>query len=173
MEVLYGTLAVARQADKPEAVVGAFVLMPIERSKRSPVARQGRKKSVGSRSDKRWSASSRGLWPAITFLPLDTGQINAVEDHGQVSRVNLEALAISTLGRKTEAAFFEPLVPDGITVAVPVEQLEPVAAFVAEDEEMSGQRISSEELANQLCQSVEAFTEVGVSGAEENADWEG
>ena len=74
-----------------------------------PVAREGRKKSVGSRCDRRLSASSRGLRPAIAFLPLDTGQIDAVEDHGQVGRGNLEAVAISTLGRKTEAAFFEPL----------------------------------------------------------------
>jgi len=44
MEVLYGTLAVARQADKPETVVGAFVLMPIERSKRSSGSARRQKK---------------------------------------------------------------------------------------------------------------------------------
>jgi hypothetical protein len=43
---LYGTLAVARQADTPGLVVGAFVLIPIEHSERSPGSAR-REKKIG------------------------------------------------------------------------------------------------------------------------------
>jgi hypothetical protein len=55
------------------------------------------------------SASRRGLGPAVASLPLDTGQVDAFEDQGQVRGGNLDAVAISADGRETERADFEPL----------------------------------------------------------------
>jgi hypothetical protein len=46
MEVLYGALTVARQADTLGLVVGAFVLILIEHSERSPGSAR-REKKIG------------------------------------------------------------------------------------------------------------------------------
>src|SRR5262245_50215895 len=47
------------------------------------------------------------------------------------------------------------LVPNGQPVAVPVQDLEPVAALVTEHEEMARQRVARQEVAHQRRQAVE------------------
>ena len=46
---------------------------------------------------------------------------------------------------KRKVAALQPLGPDGQAVAVPVEDLEPVAAPVPEDEEVSGEGVLGED----------------------------
>ena len=62
--------------------------------------------------------------------------------------------------RKSEAALLQPLVPEGESVAVPVEALEQVAAAVDENEEGPGKRISIHPRAHQPAQSIEGFSHV-------------
>src|SRR5262245_36138894 len=70
--------------------------------------------------------------------------IHAVEQHGQLGGADLDA-ARSFGRREVEGSLFQPLVPDGQPVAVPVQDLEPVAALVAEHEEMARQRVTRQE----------------------------
>jgi hypothetical protein len=45
--------------------------------------------------------------------------------------------------------------PEGVTVAIPVEDLDPVTSAVAKDEEVSRERVLGDPLANELGETVE------------------
>src|SRR5262245_1853457 len=80
--------------------------------------------------------------------PQDALQVHAVQRHSQVGGTDLDAMSVA--GRwEDEATLFEPLVIDDQTIAVPEEDLEPVAALVAEDEEMAAERISGQAVPDQ------------------------
>ena len=59
-------------------------------------------------------------------------------------------------GRPAENALFQSLVNDDEPILVPVERLDPVAALVAKDEDVSRQRVIVQVLAYLLGQPVEA-----------------
>ena len=76
-----------------------------------------------------------GRWPVIAFRTLGLLPVDAVEQHGQFRGPQGDARLTRRGDRKGKSAFFETLVDDDEAVLVPVEQLEAVAALVAEDEE--------------------------------------
>jgi hypothetical protein len=56
--------------------------------------------------------------------------------------------------------------PEGEAVSVPVENLDPVAAAVGEDEQVSRERVLAEDVAGDLCQAVIALSEVDQCGGD-------
>src|SRR3954464_2858903 len=81
--------------------------------------------------------------PGIASLPTDAAQVDPVEDHHQVRRLDLDPFrcAFHRRGREAEAAFFQPFVPKAISVPVPPQDLDPITATTPEDEEMSRERV--------------------------------
>jgi hypothetical protein len=73
----------------------------------------------------------------------------------------LRAYFRSNLGGTWESALFEPLVPQRQPATVPVEDLDAIAATVAEDVEMSRERVLSDLVADELGKAVKALAHVG------------
>ena len=80
---------------------------------------------------------------------------------------------IGRRGGQVEATFLEPLVKDGEPVAIPPKHFEPVAAFVAEDEQMSDKRIFvAEVIADDGEESVEASAHIDrLDGDKDAGGW--
>jgi hypothetical protein len=79
----------------------------------------------------------------------DVGQIDAVEQHGQLGGPNHQTMAthrgpLLVRWGKDEGAFFETLVLNGEAVAVPVQQFEAIAALAAKNEQVASERILAE-----------------------------
>ena len=72
--------------------------------------------------------------------------------------------------RKGVSSRLQTLRPQRPSVAIPVENLDPVGAPPAEYEQMSAERIDSDDLLGQHAQSVEAAPHVAGRGAEIDAD---
>jgi hypothetical protein len=98
---------------------------------------------------------------AVAFSASHAGEIDTVEQHRQLGRLHFDARAVIDGFWKHERPEFQPLVPDRQSVPVPVQNFQPVAATIAEHEQMSRQRIVLEKLFDQMFQSVETFTHVG------------
>ena len=73
-------------------------------------------------------------------------------------------------GKTMGAFFFLLLVDDDESALVPVQQLDAVAALVAKHEDMAGQRIALQVLADLLGQAIEAAAEIDRLAAEPDAD---
>ena len=63
-----------------------------------------------------------------SFEALHAAEIDAVKEHRELARAQLDRCCARLGARKSERALFEPLVPERESVAVPVQHLEPVAA---------------------------------------------
>lgn len=81
----------------------------------------------------------------------------------------LRADAALVGARKAECARLEPLVPEGVAVAVPVEDLEAIAAARAEDEEVAAARVLAEHRLRHLREPVEAAAHVCGRGRQPDA----
>jgi hypothetical protein len=81
-------------------------------------------------------------------------QVDAGEDHGQLRRVQLDAVAIAGVGH-LEAADLEPLVPDGQAVMIEVECLDAIPPAVDEEEEMAVEEVLAEALLDEAREAVE------------------
>jgi len=69
------------------------------------------------------------------------GEVDAVEEHGELGGVELSAQgALVELGQ-AEAALLEPLIEDDEAAAVPGEHLHPVPPPGDEDEEVAGEDV--------------------------------
>ena len=79
---------------------------------------------------------SGGL-PLVASLAPDTAQVDPVEDHHQVRRLDLDALrpGCCRRGREAEAAFFQTFIPQAVSVPVPPKDFDAIAATAPEDEE--------------------------------------
>ena len=75
-------------------------------------------------------------------------QVDAGEDHGQLRRLQFDAVWRPASGH-LEGAGLEPLVPDGQAVTVEVEDLDAIPAAVEEEEEMAGQEVLAEAFLDQ------------------------
>src|SRR5271157_3716409 len=95
-------------------------------------------------------------------------QVDAAQDGGQFGGGDFQAVPLG-LG-EAEGAAFQAFGPEGVTVAVPVEDLEPIAATIDEDEEMSGERILTDDLLGHRGQAVEGAAHVGGLRAEVDTD---
>src|SRR3954466_335376 len=82
--------------------------------------------------------SSRILdgFPRIAPLPPDAAQVDPVEEHHQVRRLDLHALGRRgrRRGREAERALLQPFVPHRVTVPVPVEDLDAIPTPTAKYE---------------------------------------
>ena len=82
-------------------------------------------------------------------------RVDPFEDGGLLGGSDLDA-AVLGLG-KAEGVFLQPLVPEREPVAVPVEDLDPVAPAVAEDVEVPRDRVLGDPIADELGEAVEAL----------------
>ena len=69
-----------------------------------------------------------------------TAEVDSGEDHGQLRRLEFDAVALGDV-RHLEGTAFKSLVPDGQAVTIEVEDLEAIPAAVEEEEEMAGQEV--------------------------------
>ena len=99
-------------------------------------------------------------------------QVDAGEDHGQLRRVQLDAVAIAGVGH-LETADLEPFVPDGQAVMIEIECLDAISAAVDEEEEMAVEEVLTEALLDEAREAVEALPHIDGSGAEEARTAEG
>src|SRR5579871_5462959 len=99
-------------------------------------------------------------------------RVDAGEDHGQLCRIELDAIAIAGVGH-LEAADFEPPVPDGQAVMIKIECLDAIPAAVDEGEEMAVEEVLAEALLDEAREAIEALSHVDRSGAEGHADGRG
>src|SRR5262249_13832948 len=117
--------------------------------------------------------------PAVALAPPRGGQVDPVEDQGQVSGRELDPRGARKLRgtrsrlRVLEATDLKSLVPDDQPVTVKIEDLDPISATVKEEEEMAGQEVLAEALLDQSGKAVKAFARIGRPGAQEHADGRG
>src|SRR5436305_11154792 len=79
--------------------------------------------------------------PVVTPAATGLGPVDAVQEHGQLRGAQGHARLARAHGRPAEGPLFQSLVDDDEAVLVPVQQLDAVAALVAEDEDVAGQRV--------------------------------
>ena len=98
----------------------------------------------------------------LVTLALPGGaQVDSGEDQRQLSRAHLDRDGVVGNRRKLERAGLESFVPDRQTIAIPIENLETVAASIDEQEQVTGCRILAKRGGNQAGKRIEAFTEIG------------
>ncbi len=102
--------------------------------------------------------------------PLSGGaaQVDALEDGGHLGGCDFDMVA--RRHREAEDSAFQPLHPYRKSVSVPIEQLEPIAAAVTKDEEMTGERVLTNDRRGQGRQPVEPPTHVCRLSGEEDAN---
>jgi hypothetical protein len=83
-------------------------------------------------------------------------QVDAFEDGGHLARRDFDA-TIPGLG-KAKRAFFQPLVPEREAIAVPIEDLDPVTPAIAEDVEVSRERVLGNPVADELGKAIKRGT---------------
>src|SRR3954451_18963522 len=106
----------------------------------------------------------------IASLPPDAAQVDPVEEHHQVRRLDLHALGLRNRRRgwKAERALLQPLVAHRVPVAIPVQDLDPITTTTAENEQVPRQRIERQGRFDEVGERVEAFAHVGRLGTEED-----
>lgn len=92
-----------------------------------------------SSGDTEVSAGDRG--PRAPLRAVNLGRVDPLEHELQVGRRHLDLLRVCGRRREREAAFFESLVENHQTIAVPPEDLDAIARLVPEDEEVSGEGV--------------------------------
>ena len=104
------------------------------------------------------------------FLFFDNDWFDAFEDHGKLGGTDeSNGLAFAReCHRNSEASGFEPLVPEGVTVTIPVKDFEPVGGTIDENEKSAVERILLEAVFNDGGQTVERFAHVDGSGRNVN-----
>jgi hypothetical protein len=74
------------------------------------------------------------FFPGKSFHSLDAPQVNAIEHHRQLAGPQLDALGITFDSRHFEDAFLQTLVPQGISIPIPVKKFQSVSIPAAEQE---------------------------------------
>ena len=78
------------------------------------------------------------------FLPFDNDRLDAFEDHGELGGTD-EGDGFAVAGEchgNSEATGFKTLVPKGVAITIPVENLEPVSRAIDENEKGSVKRMA-------------------------------
>ena len=107
-----------------------------------------------------------GLWRG-TLVPLALprgAQIDAGEDQRQLGRTHFDrhGIAVGHSFGKLERADLKSFVPDRQPItAIPVEDLEAIAASIDEEKQVAGREILAKGGGHQSGKRVEAFAEVG------------
>ena len=96
-----------------------------------------------------------------TFATLDLLQNDAVEQHGQLGRADLDTGWATVLSRgEAKNALFKSLIPQAPSILLPGQDLEAVASLVAEHEPVSRKRVIAQRLADEGAEPIETFAEV-------------
>jgi hypothetical protein len=96
--------------------------------------------------------------------------VDAVEQHRQLRRVELSAQCLVVESGQLEATLLEPLVPDDKAAAVPAQDLHAVAPPRDKDEEMAGVDILAPTRAHERGEAVDAVPQVHRLRGEQDAD---
>jgi hypothetical protein len=72
----------------------------------------------------------------------------------------VDSAVFGTPIRQAEGALFQTLIPNGQSVAVPIEQFDPVAVSVAKDEQGTGERVLIEFQPDQAAQTIEGLPQI-------------
>src|SRR3954468_21798874 len=99
------------------------------------------------------------------FEASEAGQVDAVEDHEELSRGHLDAVGVEVGLGEVVAAILQTLTPEAEAVAAPIENLDAVGTAVEEDEQVAGQGVGLEAVLDQGEQPVEARTHIDGIGA--------
>src|SRR6266403_1325565 len=75
---------------------------------------------------------------------LHAPQVDARQQHSQFAGLELDAAAAVLHHGNAERAGFQSLVPHGIAIVIPIQNLDPIAGATDEQKEMSTERIVSE-----------------------------
>src|SRR5271165_1144097 len=110
----------------------------------------------------------RSTGSRVTDTPSGRIQIDAGQEGGKFGGGHLDAIRPG--GRDAEGPAFESFGPDGQAVAVPIQDLDTIPAFVDEDEEMTGEGIERQAAGCQRGQAVETLAHIGGLLGEVNAD---
>jgi hypothetical protein len=101
--------------------------------------------------------------PAVALAPPRCGQVDPVEDQGQVGDGEFDPCGARELRgasrglRILEGADLKSLVPYDQPVTVKIEDLDPIPASVEEEEEMAGQEVLAEALLHQSGKAVKGW----------------
>jgi hypothetical protein len=113
---------------------------------------------------------SSGRGSGVAFGALHLGGIDALEDQLQIGGGHFELSRVSRRAGQSEAANLESFVEKSQAIAIPPKHLDSVAAFVAEDEEVAGERVVvSKEILDDSEQPVEAASHVRWCNGDEHA----
>jgi hypothetical protein len=104
------------------------------------------------------------------FGPADTGQVNSVEQHGELAALQTRPESVLAKLRETEASLLKTLVEEDEAAVVPSEHLGPVAAPADKDEEVPGVEVLLPLVADDGGQPVNAVAHVHPLSGEEDAD---
>src|SRR3990172_8736659 len=104
------------------------------------------------------------------FAALDARQIDARQQHREFTGFQFHAHPRLLGSRQTKRAFFQTLVPDREPVGVPVQDLETISTTAGEQEQMTGQWIVPQRLADQRRQGVKALAHVRGRSAQVDAN---
>nr|WP_233903054.1 hypothetical protein [Stieleria maiorica] len=89
--------------------------------------------------------NSTSFFRSIAFAVLDASQIDSTEQERELLRCNLSLLRTcifaDKIGWKLKRSLFESLVPNGQSISVPVQDLQPVTISIAENKQLAAQRI--------------------------------
>ena len=88
-------------------------------------------------------------------------EVNAGENQRQLGRAHFHRYCTVRDRGKLERAFLKSLVPNRQTIAIPVENLEAIAASIDEQEQVAGRWVLSKGGAHQAGECVEAFAKIG------------
>jgi hypothetical protein len=98
----------------------------------SPRIAQGYLES--SQTSKRGFSGDFDEFSGVAPLPSYAAETDPVEDHHQVRRLDLDmAGRLGRRGREPEASSLQPLVPQDISIGIPIEDLDAIAAPAAEN----------------------------------------
>ena len=108
--------------------------------------------------------------PREALEAADAAEVDAVEEHGELTALQPRPQRALAEGREPEAALLEPLVEKDETAVVPGEHLGPVAAAADEDEEVAGVEVLLPLVADDGGEPVDAVAHVDGLGGEKNPD---
>ena len=107
----------------------------------------------------------------VAWSSLDALEIDAIEQHDQVGRVDRHAGRFGfARSREPERAFFQTFVNDEKSIGIPEEQLDAIAATIPKNEEMTAQGILPEHALDKMRETVEPLAHVRRFPCQEDAD---
>src|SRR5262249_15563393 len=93
----------------------------------------------------------------VAFRPLGVLPIDAIQQHGQFSGAQGDSGLAFGRHREAEGSSLQPLINNHVSVAVPIEQLDSIAAAIAKNKNMPRQGVIAQVLPDQLGQGGEAL----------------